>query len=176
MRALAHPVRLEILQFLAERGTGTATECAQEAGESPQSCSYHLRALAKYGFVRQVESDDGRETRWQMLTPSLRLGTGVGSQPQRTAAALLQNSLLERDERFVEDYLRNEERFDEEWREAAVFTSGSILVTPAELAALGEQLREALRPYERRGKKGPSNARRVHVALRAVPRIERKKR
>src|SRR5436309_138158 len=53
MRALAHPLRIELLRLLRE--PRTATECAEALGESPQSCSYHLRTLAKYGFVERAE-------------------------------------------------------------------------------------------------------------------------
>jgi DNA-binding transcriptional ArsR family regulator len=177
MRALAHPLRIEILQFVAEAGTATATECAREVGESPQSCSYHLRALAKYGFVRQVSSEDGRETRWAMVDDALTFASAPEGAPARQAATrLLQESVLDRDARIVDDYRRHEHELPEEWRRAALFTSGSILVTPEELEQLAAELRPVLAPYERRGARGPAGARRVHVVLRAVPRIERTKR
>ena len=51
LRALAHPARLSLLQHLVLDGPATATECAEVAGLSPSACSYHLRALARYGFV-----------------------------------------------------------------------------------------------------------------------------
>jgi Helix-turn-helix domain len=51
MRALAHPARIVIWQHLGLEGPATATECAAVAGLSPSACSYHLRTLAKYGFV-----------------------------------------------------------------------------------------------------------------------------
>ena len=51
MRALAHPVRIRLLEELTFRGPLTATQAAHYIGESPSSCSFHLRTLAKYGFV-----------------------------------------------------------------------------------------------------------------------------
>jgi predicted ArsR family transcriptional regulator len=175
MRALAHPVRIAILQFVAESGNATATECANEVGESPQSCSYHLRALAKYGFVQHVDSSDGRENRWAMVDEALTFASDTeGSRAQRAATKLLQESVLDRDERIVEDYRRHEHELPEEWRRAALFSSGSILVTAGELEELAQKLRPLFAEYERRGRRGPEGARRVHVALRAVPRIERK--
>ena len=54
LRALAHPVRLQILSLL----TGTqlsATEIAQEIGVSQANASYHLRQLLSVGQVEVVE-------------------------------------------------------------------------------------------------------------------------
>src|SRR5580704_15082466 len=53
MRALAHPARIAIWTHIALRGSVTATECAEVAGLSPSACSYHLRTLAKYGFIEE---------------------------------------------------------------------------------------------------------------------------
>src|SRR5215472_4220467 len=74
MRALAHPVRLDILSALA-KGPKTATECAEAVGESPQSCSYHLRTLAKYGFVERAEATNGKERPWRKVKSGLNWST-----------------------------------------------------------------------------------------------------
>ncbi|MFC7589001.1 ArsR/SmtB family transcription factor [Nonomuraea antimicrobica] len=54
MRALAHPARLSILQWLGLEDSATATEVAEHAGITPSAASYHLRMLAKYGFVQDA--------------------------------------------------------------------------------------------------------------------------
>src|SRR2546429_2370715 len=75
MRALAHPGRIAIWTHLALHGSATATECAEIAGLSPSACSYHLRTLARYGFVEEDPDSaaDGRERPWRarMLAFSL---------------------------------------------------------------------------------------------------------
>ena len=67
MRALAHPGADRDLAHLGLRGPATATECAEVAGLSPSACSYHLRTLAKYGFVEEdrASAADGRERPWR---------------------------------------------------------------------------------------------------------------
>jgi DNA-binding transcriptional ArsR family regulator len=174
MRALAHPVRLAILDLLQDAETATATECATEVGESAQSCSYHLRTLAKYGFVARVGSDDARETRWELVRRTVELDTTTASSAALVAAATdLQRRLLERDARAVDEYLRREPEFEEEWQSAAAFTSGSIVATAEEVAELTREIGKLLGRFSSRKRKS-RGMRRVHVVYRAVPRIDRK--
>ena len=55
MRAVAHPVRIALLEVLGTEGPLTATQAGEHIGESPTTCSFHLRQLAKYGFIEEVE-------------------------------------------------------------------------------------------------------------------------
>ena len=172
MRALAHPVRLAILDVLQAEATATATECARATEQSPQSCSYHLRALAKYGFIRPAASEDGRETRWTLPEGGIRF-SAVGHE---TASALLKAQVLERDARLVNEYLEREDEFDGEWQDAAVFTSGSVWITPDELRELGREVERLLLRLRRAADERPPDARPVHVVFRAVPRVRRTRR
>jgi predicted transcriptional regulator len=54
MRALAHPLRWALLEALTHAGTLTATQASEMLGESPTNCAFHLRTLAKYGFVEEA--------------------------------------------------------------------------------------------------------------------------
>ncbi|MGD6743517.1 ArsR/SmtB family transcription factor [Streptomyces sp. BH106] len=67
LKALTHPLRIQLLGLLRLDGPATATELAVKAGESSASASYHLRVLAKYGFVAEAEHRDGRERRWRSV-------------------------------------------------------------------------------------------------------------
>src|SRR3982751_427340 len=75
MRALAHPARIGIVEYLHNSGAVvTATECAGMVGLSPSATSYHLRELAKYGLVEQAPSrGDGRERVWRSTGTGLRI-------------------------------------------------------------------------------------------------------
>ncbi len=152
-------------------GDATATECAAEVGESPQSCSYHLRALAKHGFVEEVPSDDGRERRWHARMASIDwdAGTEAGEDFQ-AAAQLARAALLEVGDDVVRGYLQREHAFPDAWREASTFLNTTVVVTPEELAALGEQIHALLAQYSpsaRRRK--PRGARVAHFNVRGVP-------
>jgi len=65
IRALAHPVRWALLETLGHAGTLTATQASEILGESPANCAFHLRTLAKYGFVEEAGGGRGRERPWR---------------------------------------------------------------------------------------------------------------
>jgi DNA-binding transcriptional ArsR family regulator len=71
LRALAHPLRLRLLEELVVNDpaidTATATELAERVGESPANCSWHLRQLAKYGYIEEAPGGVGRERRWRAV-------------------------------------------------------------------------------------------------------------
>jgi len=65
IRALAHPLRWALLEALGQAGTLTATQGSEMLGESPANCAFHLRTLAKYGFVEEAGGGRGRERPWR---------------------------------------------------------------------------------------------------------------
>src|ERR1700678_1402201 len=66
MRALAHPVRIALIEVLMLGGAMTATEAGERIGESPTTCSFHLRQLAKYGLAEEAGGGRGRARPWRM--------------------------------------------------------------------------------------------------------------
>src|SRR5206468_6337616 len=125
-----------------------ATECAEEIGESAASCSYHLRTLAKHGFVEQVPTEDGRERRWHARVASVDWDAGAeASEEFRAAAALARAALLELSDDTVRTYLEHERTFSKAWQSAASFLQTAIMVTPAELEEIVRQMQEVLDPY-----------------------------
>src|SRR5215217_7648436 len=86
MRALAHPVRLALLEALADAGTLTATEAGERVGKSPANASLHLRQLAKYGYVVEAEGGTGRKRPWKLKNLGMRR-TDVHEDAELAAAA-----------------------------------------------------------------------------------------
>ena len=64
MRALAHPVRLAILEQLQRHGPATATRLSPAVGATPSVTSWHLRHLAGFGLVRDSDAGTDRRQRW----------------------------------------------------------------------------------------------------------------
>jgi len=169
MRALAHPARTVILAHLQEHGPATATECSEVAGESPSSCSYHLRRLAQLGFVEEVPTGDGRERRWRTLISGYGIPKEVQDRPEVLAAMRpLTRRWIEDNQRVIADYLAGEHRFEPLWRKAATFQQTNPRLTPDELIRIGEQIQELFEPYQER-EQPPEGAERVHASFVAVP-------
>ncbi len=175
MRALAHPARLAILKRLQLEGPATATECAEIVGLSPSACSYHLRMLAKYGFVEDAPPrGDGRERMWRAphrgftvaepdeLTPELAEAKNVLT---RTVVGGLTDDLLR--------YLAGSVRESREWRQAATLNHMLLRANADELADLGRQVTEILLPYlakSRSSEEAPPDARLVQGIIQLFPR------
>lgn len=64
LKALAHPLRVQIYDILAQFGPQTASTLAEMTGESSGSTSYHLRALAKHALIQEVEGRGTARERW----------------------------------------------------------------------------------------------------------------
>lgn len=86
MRALAHPLRIRLLDALTTADELTATQCAEITGESVASCSAHLRMLAKYGYI-QPAPQRGREKPWRLADSPMQLQPDHQSPGSVAAAA-----------------------------------------------------------------------------------------
>ncbi len=164
VRALAHPVRLELMDHLRRVEEATATECAQEVGESVASCSFHLRQLAKYGFVEPAERR-GREKPWRLAGTELDVAPGEtpGSLSAVTEYAGLQ--ALHEVERF-RAFLGQAATESAEWIEASTLLRAELWATAEELVGLREAIRALLEPFREREadpRERPAGARRSHL-------------
>jgi DNA-binding transcriptional ArsR family regulator len=172
LRALAHPARLAILERLRSQGPATATECAETAALSPSACSYHLRALARWGLVTEADTTDRRERRWRAEGPFV-IGDHEGPRRAdvRAAEHLLTATMIERATERVLGYLDDSDEVSRPWREAATISSRNLLVTAAELTDVLEEIEALVTPYleSRRRGEAPPGARRVHLHSSAVP-------
>jgi DNA-binding transcriptional ArsR family regulator len=172
MRALAHPARLAILDRLSSGGPATATECAEVTGLSPSACSYHLRALARWGLVAQAEGHDRRERRWAVTGPFV-IGDHDGPRRADVAAAehALTGEVLHRASTRVLAWMDASDDEAPEWREATLVANRSLLMTPSELVGLLDEVARLCAPFVASGRRGsaPTDARIVHLHLSAVP-------
>jgi DNA-binding transcriptional ArsR family regulator len=140
MRALAHPVRLALLEALADAPALTATEAGERVGESPANASFHLRQLAKYGFVEEAEGATGRRRPWRINNLGMRF-TDVHEDPETAQAGRTLSRVL-RDRYFARAELALEERhaLPEEWRKVTGVSQMRFYLTPDELAELDKDV------------------------------------
>ncbi len=141
MRALAHPVRLDLLELLVVHGPMTATDAAAALHQTPANVSWHLRKLAEYGFVRQAASGTGRRRPWKAIAESL----SWGQDPDDAApAAALDDVTLEREVQRLRAALAHNTAETQSWRDATAVLQARLWLTAAEAAEIGERLRELL--------------------------------
>src|ERR1700685_4475843 len=86
MRALTHPIRLALLEALELEGPLTATQAGELIGEPPNTCSFHFRQLAKYGFVQEAGPARGRNRPWQLAAHRMHY-SDVHEDPDTAVAA-----------------------------------------------------------------------------------------
>ena len=147
IRALAHPLRLELQSIVGRSGKITAADAARELGISHALASHHLRQLAKYGFVEQVEGADARERPWRVVHTSY---SAEGIEERAGGAAAL--AVLEQvtAERAVEDLIDWHERrgdWSESWRRHTGVGRTMVYLTEQELIELTEAMDALLSDY-----------------------------
>jgi predicted transcriptional regulator len=149
MRAVAHPVRMALIELFGYHETLTATQASELLGESPANCAFHLRTLAKYGFVREAGGGKGRERPWALVNRSVRITADQPDPQAALAADELGRLWLERwiDRARHAFGLRNQVPG---WDEASGWTSRHVFLTPEETAGLREEMRRMLHRYEGR--------------------------
>jgi DNA-binding transcriptional ArsR family regulator len=140
LRALAHPVRIALLEALALYGPLTATEVGERIGESPTTCSFHLRQLAKYGFVEEAGGGKGRARPWRVVSIGMQL-TSEGDDPDsNVAATAVAQILIERHLSRYQAWRQSRSNYPKEWRRAAAESQFLLFVTAAELDEFNEEL------------------------------------
>lgn len=170
LRALAHPTRLKLVGLLRLEGAMTATQAGLRLGESPASCSFHLRQLAKWGLVEEAGGGRGRERPWQATAESTQW-TVNSPELSEPAAALGAVIVRMQAERILEAFAALPEE-PVEWQQAHQLGDTMLSLTPAELDELGNDLWELLNTYRSRTPK--PDARQVEVFYAALPRPEGK--
>lgn len=147
IRALAHPVRLELQSIVGRSGRITAADAARELGISHALASHHLRQLAKYGFVEQVAGADNRERPWQLVATSTSW-EGVEATPSGAAAVtVLEQLIAERALAGFVDWQERRDSWSAGWREHAGVGRSTIYLTEQELADLAGAIDGMLNAY-----------------------------
>ncbi len=150
LKALAHPLRVRMLEALADDGPATASQLAERFGESSGATSYHLRQLARHGFIEEDPQRAGGRQRWWRI---LRRGWSIPSfdfrrrESTRAHASVLLHELsrgrLERLTTWFESF----DSWEEHWAKASLDSEARLKLTREELEELSERLTKILMEY-----------------------------
>ncbi|WP_037498430.1 winged helix-turn-helix domain-containing protein [Solirubrobacter soli] len=167
MRALAHPVRLALLEALADAQSLTATEAGERVGESPANASFHLRQLAKYGFVEEAPGGTGRKRPWRLKHLGMRWTDVHDDQELAGAARQLGRITFDRYLDRARRGLEERHALPQDWRAVTGVNQMRLYLTPEELKAVDEEIVEILlnRFADRRtpSPEQPAEAERVEI-------------
>jgi DNA-binding transcriptional ArsR family regulator len=173
IRALSHPLRLDLIELLGS-GPATAAECARALGSTQANCSFHLRQLAKYGFVVEATpGEDRRERRWQVLD----FEQSWSSSDNPTLTNALEQVFVRREmKRLIDYYSVRQPSEPEEWRSAGMLGGVTLPLTADELDEVTRRIaaviREIVPAYmDRIGDRStwPQGARLARILLTAIP-------
>lgn len=148
LKALAHPLRVQILSALTEAEPATATSLAARLSESTGATSYHLRQLARHGFIDEV-ARPGRERWWQRATAAIHIqGFEFLSDPEtrEAAAFLLREVVAVRSSRLSHWYATASD-WPAEWQRASSDGDTRLRLSATEARRLADELAELVDRY-----------------------------
>ena len=135
LKALAHPLRVQIIEALSTYGPHTASTLGERLGESSGATSYHLRQLEKHGYVREVEGRGTARERWWERTPGaihMSSPDAMETEAGRQANRVIMREWLHHREAGVRSIIEGGfGRLEKKWGEATVLPSASVHVTAA---------------------------------------------
>src|SRR3954462_610519 len=154
LKALAHPLRVQILRTLELRGQVSVTGLAGELGETTGAVSYHLRQLARHGLVEEGDAEQaagvGRRRRlWRMAADEIHMtGTAfLRDEDTREAAGFLLREISSSRSRRLAHWQATAADWPEEWQRASSDMDGTLTLDPAQTRALADELKAVLDRY-----------------------------
>ncbi|MEU9320549.1 helix-turn-helix domain-containing protein [Streptomyces sp. NPDC048295] len=171
MRALAHPVRLAILDRLHLHGPATATQLAPHVGATPSVTSWHLRHLAGFGLVRDAEAgQDRRQRRWEAAARGFRFEAPEDEEGRSASRALSREMFVRYGDLPSRWVAEVEPGLDPLWQGAAGLANTRVVVSAEELAAIQDGIERVLAPYVTRDPaERPAGSRGVQLMRYALP-------
>ncbi len=166
MRALAHPMRLALLEALMRDGPLTATRAAELLDDSPGNMSWHLQTLAKYGFVEEAGGGRGRSRPWRVVSRMHNFDTSLPDPEHAAAGEALEASFQDRGYRRLREWWSQRRSYSTEWRQSAFTTDTITYLTADEIRQLGEDIVDLFGQYRSRvhdRSERPADALPVHL-------------
>jgi len=171
LRALAHPIRLKLLELLTVDGPASGRKLADRTGESTASVSYHIGQLAGWGLVEPApELAEGRERPWRATSRGISWSaTGDGSPEFVAASRALREQFIAQRLAALDAYQSHQDEFDSAWQEAAWVGDDIGYLDPDELVEATDRIKAVIGEYTAATRPRTAHARRVAFFGYAVP-------
>lgn len=170
LKALAHPLRVQLLELLADEGPATASGLGRAVGQTSGTTSYHLRRLAEVGLVEEApELGTARDRFWRRgtgWTIDADLWDGTDT---RGAAHVIIGEVLQANIERLQTWHRDAHRWPAVWREASLDATSRLHLTTEQARQMGERILEVIDDYRPAGSRSePEGDERrvvVHTAI-----------
>lgn len=172
MRMLAHPLRIKILGSLRHEGPATSAILARRLSTDTGQTSFHLRFLAKGGFIEEMpERGKGRERWWRAASASTiwRAPSEYSTPEVVRAMSDFERAANAVWSQLLGEYLSERAGWSPAWVDAAGSEDLWIRTTPERLSRLMEELEAAVLRCDLGDEEQP-DASDVVVLLHAFPR------
>ncbi|MEU6713498.1 winged helix-turn-helix domain-containing protein [Nonomuraea sp. NPDC046802] len=177
LRALAHPVRVQLVDLLRKHGPSTATRLAERLGVNSGTASYHLRRLAAAGFVEEdADRGNARERWWRSVHETTRLSDEELSDREPDAVLAYMQSVAALYNVRTQRALSEMQTMPRGWRRVMDLSSFALRLTAEEGLRLHEELGEVIARYRRDapGVQAPPDAVRISLITQLLPEFTEK--
>lgn len=150
LKALAHPLRVQLLDSLSAYGPATASTLAERLSESSGATSYHLRQLEKHGFVTEDTTRGNARERWWQRVPqpiSLDVGAAADTATKSASELILAEWMRSRNSRLQQFFAHSEEVLGRDWVDASAVMTSNLQLTREQSTALVHELSAVLDGY-----------------------------
>ncbi|MGW4836435.1 ArsR/SmtB family transcription factor [Streptomyces globisporus] len=176
LRAMAHPVRVQVVGLLRKHGPSTATRLAERLGVNSGTASYHLRQLGAAGFVEEdTERGNGRERWWRSVHRTTWFNDPELADREPEAALAYQQSVASIYALRTRQALNELQTMPRVWRDRFDLSDWVLRLTPEETAALYQELGDVIGRYRRdtpeNAATAPAGAERVGLITHILPEL-----
>ncbi|MFJ3935395.1 ArsR/SmtB family transcription factor [Streptomyces parvus] len=176
LRAMAHPVRVQVVGLLRKHGPSTATRLAERLGVNSGTASYHLRQLGAAGFVEEdTERGNARERWWRSVHRTTWFNDPELAEREPEAALAYQQSVASLYALRAQQTLNELQTMPRVWRDRFDLSDWVLRLTPEETAALYQELGDVIGRYRRdtpeNAATAPTGAERVGLITHILPEL-----
>ncbi|MPZ28533.1 MAG: helix-turn-helix domain-containing protein [Micromonosporaceae bacterium] len=154
LKGLAQPLRQRLWRLLHQLGPCTVGTLAARVGADPGQVSYHLRELAKRGWIEPAPelARDRRESWWRAVPETTTWTTEDFPTPEaRAVVTQLNAQLIVGDLERLRQFMRTEPQWSPEWLAGSGRSRSFLFLTAAEAQAMHDELNQVLRRWAATG-------------------------
>lgn len=145
LKALAHPLRGRMLSLLRIKGPATASDLARRLGLNSGATSYHLRQLAKHGFIEEdMDRGTGRDRWWRARHAWTQFDIGGSSDAARDSSYAFGHAVLAEHIRLMQRAGEALPTLSADWQDAADVSDYTMVLSAAEAKALRDSIHALL--------------------------------